>query len=246
MTTKTADKNKPKETPERPAPPPPLFSVLFQLEDIGVDGRKAMFEILKQAFKGHKIDFTPPVFAHYCLHSVPAVFLPPLAEALGAGKVPAEKLAEEVNSGIAERLAANGLRLNPALGKILDEAREHNISAGAVTALPEATAQAVAAKLDLEAKGVRLFPYRDIAGHFPGADTWLKAARALPQRPRHCLVVGGSMAACKSALSADMHCIAVPDEFTAFQDFGGVDMLLDRLDDVSPKQLLQSMFDLPK
>lgn len=246
MSTK-AENSKPKETPEQMAPPPPPpFSILFQLEDIGVDGRKAAFDVLKKVLKDQKIELTPPMFSHYCLHSIPAVYLPQMAEALGAGRTPVEKLVEDVNSAISEHLAGNGIRLNAALGKILDAARGYNISAGAITALPESAAQAVAARLGLDALGIPLLPSGSVTGHFPGADTWLKAARAMSQRPHHCAVIAGNMAACKSALSADMHCVAVPDEFTAFQDFGGVDMILEKLDAVSPRELLQTLFNVSK
>lgn len=247
MATKT-DKNKPTEAPEQAAPPAPVppFSILFQLEDIGVEGRKAAFEVLKKALKEQKVELTLPIFSHYCLHSVPSVYLPPMAEALGAAKVPVEKLVEQVNGAIADQITGNGARLNPALHKILDAAREHDITAGAITALPEETAQTLASRLGFEEMGIRLIPSRDVTGHFPGADTWLKAAKAMAQRARHCAVVASTMAACKAALSADMRCVAVPDEFTAFQDFGGVDIVLEKLDEMSPREILQALFNVSK
>jgi hypothetical protein len=169
MSTKP-DKNKPKEALEQPVPlpPPPSFSIFFQLEDIGVDGRKATFDVLKKALKDQKIELTVPMFSHYCLHSVPSVYLPTMVEALGAGKASVEKLVDEVNGKIADQLTGNGVRFNPALGKIIEAGREHNISAGAITALPESTAQSVAAKLGFDAMGIRLIPSRDVTGHFPG------------------------------------------------------------------------------
>jgi hypothetical protein len=46
--------------------------------------------------------------------------------------------------------------------------------------------------------------------------------------------------ACKTALSAGMRCVVVPNNFTEFEDFGGSDYVLDSLDG----GVLEEVFDL--
>jgi beta-phosphoglucomutase-like phosphatase (HAD superfamily) len=77
---------------------------------------------------------------------------------------------------------------------------------------------------------------------FPSADIWLKTAKAMNIKSRRCLAVGGNMAACKSAMSADLRCLAVPDDFTSFQDYSGADLVLENPDEMSAKDILDTVF----
>lgn len=243
MPTKT-EKTNPKGTPEEQAAPAPTLGVLFQLEDIAVNGRKMAFDALKDLLHDHKMELTATLFSRYCLHSGPQSYLPELLEALGARKVSVDKLAGEMNEKVAAQLSS-GTRMNAGLEKILQGARERNMAAAAITTLPEATAQSAMAKAGLEALGVRLFAYPDAEKTVPGATAWLKTAKALALKPHHCAVLAGNMAVCKAALSADMRCVAIPDEFTSFQDYGGAFLLLEALNEMGPRELLDVMFPAP-
>ena len=50
------------------------------------------------------------------------------------------------------------------------------------------------------------------------------------------------MAACKSAMSADLRCVAVPDDFTSFQDYSGADLILGSLDEMSAREIVNTVF----
>jgi beta-phosphoglucomutase-like phosphatase (HAD superfamily) len=244
MPTKT-EKSRPKEAFEEPAAPTPMFGVLFQLEDVAVDGRKAAFEVLKGLLQDHKIVFTTSLFSRYCLHATPQHYLLDLLEVLGGRKTSAEKFVDEAGKRIAAQLSSAGVKMNAGLEKVLQEARERNMLAAAVTALPEATAQAIMAETGLEKAGVRLFAYPEAEKAFPGATTWLKTVKALALKPHNCAVLAGSMAACKAALSADMRCAAIPDEFTGFQDYSGASLVLESLDELGARELLDALFPAP-
>jgi beta-phosphoglucomutase-like phosphatase (HAD superfamily) len=240
-----ADKNKPKEADEsqpQPHVPAPIYAVLFQLEDVAVNGRKITFDVLKKALGEQKIDLSIPVFSRYCLNSTPQSFLPGMVEPLGIRKVSVEKLVDHVNSGIAEQASASNAKLSPGLGKILQLARERNFVIGVISTWAEEIGQALLAKLGLNDLGARLFSFKDVNKVFPSADIWLKTAKAISIKPRRCLVVGGNMAACKSAMSADLRCVAVPDEFTSFQDYSGADLILESLDEMSAKEIVNTVF----
>ena len=240
-----ADKNKPKEAEEtqpQPHAPAPVYAVLFQLEDVAVNGRKIAYDILKKALGEQKIDLPLTVFSRYCLNPTPQTYIPAMMEPLGIRKVSADKLVDHVTSAIAEQASASSIKLNPGLGKILQLARERNFVIGVISTWTEELGQALLAKLGLNDLGARLFSFKDVNKIFPSADIWLKTAKAISIKPRRCLVVGGNMAACKSAMSADLRCVAVPDEFTSFQDYSGADLILENLDEMTAKEILNTVF----
>ena len=240
-----ADKNKPKEAEEtqpQPSAPAPIYSILFQLEDIAVNGRKIAYDVLKKALSEQKIDFSMPVFSRYCLSSTPQTYIPSLMEPLGIRKVSAEKLVEQVTGAIAEHAAASDPKLGPGLAKSLQLGRGRHFAVGVITTWSEDLGQALLAKLGLNEFGARLFVFKDVNRTFPSADIWLKTAKAMNMKPRRSLVIGGNKMACKSAMSADLRCVAVPDSFTTFQDFSGADLILESLEPSSARETLNTVF----
>jgi beta-phosphoglucomutase-like phosphatase (HAD superfamily) len=239
------DKNNPAEAAapqSQPQAPAPVYAIVFQLEDVAVHGRKIAYDILKKLLGEQKIDFSIPIFSRYCLSSAPQTYLPALMEPLGIRKISAEKLVDHVTSAIAEQASSSSIKLNPGLGKILQLARERNFAVGIISTWTEETGQALLAKLGLNDLGARMFSFKDVNKAFPTADVWLKTAKAISIKPRRCLVVGGSMAVCKSAMSADLRCVAVPDDFTSFQDFSGADLILESLDGMTAKEIINTVF----
>jgi beta-phosphoglucomutase-like phosphatase (HAD superfamily) len=55
----------------------------------------------------------------------------------------------------------------------------------------------------------------------------LKTAKSLRRTPRQCVVLAGSASASRAALSAGMRCVVLADGYTAHQDFGGVDAVIE-------------------
>lgn len=245
MSTKT-EKAKPESEPEVPEAPKPVFGVLFQLEDMAWSGRKAAFDVLKKALAGHKATLTPALFARFCFNTAPSVYVPALVESFPDKKLSADKLTEDVAAGIAAAAASESARLHPALSKMLDAALERDMAIGVISALPEEVAQGLVAKLGLSAIGAQLTVFKNGEKAFPRPDTWLKTAREMSLKAGNCVVLAASMTACKTALSADMRCVAVPDEFTSFQDFGGANFVLENLGEISPKELFDAVFPAEK
>jgi beta-phosphoglucomutase-like phosphatase (HAD superfamily) len=246
MPNKVPEKNKPSAAVEQPpAPPQPAFALLFQLEEIAVEGRRMMYEVLCDLFGESKKKMTVPLFARYCLQTTPQAYVAALIETLGAKKPTAERLVEELSAGLAGKLAAATIKLSPSLLKVLEATKAYPASIGAVTLLPDGVGDALHNRLGLAELGVRLLSFKDDQKPYPGPDIWLKTAKAMSQRPRNCSVLASSTAVCKSALSADMRCVVVPDEFTSFQDYSGANIVLEKLDEISTKELLATLFPLP-
>lgn len=214
------------------------FAVLFELEELAVKGREATFELLKNMLAEHSITFTEPQFSRFCCYSSPKFYVSDLLEVLGAKKISDEKFMEDVTSGMAMFFASKEAVLDAGLDRIIRAAGERKVRVGALTALSEEAGTALMNKLGLTERGVELFTFEEVEPGFPRADTWLKIAKAMSKSPRRCVVFASSATACKAALSAGMRCVAVPDKFTAFQDFGGAQLILDSLEECTAGELL--------
>lgn len=210
------------------------YAVLFELEGIAGSGRQAAYEVLRSLLAEQGFEVDPAHISRFCLHPEPEVYVPVLLEALGAGRQAVGKLVEDVRSGIAMQLVSKSTTLPGATRKLLEAAREAKAPLAALTALPEATAEALMDNLGLKELGVRLFPVENNEedDHFPRADNWLKVAKTLNRSPFDCGVIATTHAACKSALSAGMRCVALPDVFTACEDFSGANGIVESLDAV--------------
>lgn len=222
------------------------FILLFELEYIAVDARKAAFDTLSGLLKEHKVELTPVQFSRYCLHPAPDYYMAELLDVLGAKKLSAEKLAEDVVGGVSMYLSSKEAVLNPGFKNVLDAVmNKGDIAVGALSALGEPQAEALMKKIGLDEEIIDLFAYGCEDHVFPEADTWMKIAKVMSKSPRQCVALASSQTSCKSALSAGTRCIAVPDAFTSFQDFGGVDAVVDSYDEVNIGELLEELFPAP-
>lgn len=71
----------------------------------------------------------------------------------------------------------------------------------------------------------------------PYPDIYLHTAENLGVEPIECVVIEDSINGVKSAKSAGMICIAVPDKRLSQKEFQIADLIVDSLDEVSPKMI---------
>ncbi|MFT5124644.1 MAG: beta-phosphoglucomutase-like phosphatase (HAD superfamily) [Kiritimatiellia bacterium] len=217
----------------------PSFAILFELDNLIGNARYAAFEVLSGILKEKNITFTGPEFARYCLFSKPQYYIEAVQEAVGAKKLSTAKLIEDVESGIGLHLSSAKLDLPEGLKKIMEKGKARGIEFAAVSCLPPKILNALTSKLDLQSLGIKLFTFKEVERHFPRADAWLRVAKEMEIDPRSCLVLGTSQYACKSALTAGMRTVAVPDQLTGFQDYGGSLMVVDNLDEIDLEELFE-------
>jgi beta-phosphoglucomutase-like phosphatase (HAD superfamily) len=216
-------------------------AILFEMEGLAAGGRRATFDAISKAFAEQDVKFSPALFARLCLHPAPRFYIADLPAKIGAKKVNADKLLEQVEAALTAYFSSSKSALHPGLARLLDVGKEQALEGGAISALSEDVANALHGHLGLAGRGVRLFTHADIESNFPRADVWMKVARQLGKSARACIVVTDHMAACKSALAASMKCVVVPNEFTAHQDFCGADLILDSWDEMSAKEILAAL-----
>lgn len=206
------------------------FALLFQLEDLSGSLRRAAFDTLKE--RAGKSSYGVGDFIRSGLAEAPLAGLP--------GAVDAE--AGAVRERILARLRAAPAELPQALRKLFKAARERLVTAQALTLLPEAEAESLAGKLGLAELGVSWAGIKDGEGDVLKTEAWIKAARGVGRSVRKCGALVASLGASRGALAAGLRCVALPDEYTAFRDFGGAVMVFEDLEEFRPAEVLDTLF----
>lgn len=204
-------------------------ALLFELEHVAMGGRELTFEAMRSALKSARVDLTEPLFARYCLDLLPAQGAAAVFKALGKGPVPAE-VQERLKASLEAAFSDRALRLDSRCAAMVDAASKLSIKLGAVSLLSAPLAESLARTLDLESKGVVVVSAVREHGRLFGGDHWMLTARRVGVPAGRCLAVCTQAASCRAAMMARMHCVAIVDRFTSFQDYGGADHVADVLD----------------
>jgi beta-phosphoglucomutase-like phosphatase (HAD superfamily) len=211
--------------------------LFFELEYVAINGRQIMFDVLKQVMKGKDIDVTPALFARYGLTPRPGKAIQSMIEASGRNLTTGDQLTEQAESLLAKAFADKAV-LNKDLPALIKAAQAQNIQVVALSAWPEASAKELMKKTELDALGVDLVAMDSVDPIFPRADHWLRILKQRGQENIPLIAIVASRAACKGALTAGATAIALPDAYTAYEDFTGAKVVLDTLGSISAKELL--------
>lgn len=211
--------------------------LFFELEYVAVNGRQFVFDTLKQVMKGKDIDVTPALFARCGLTPRPGKAIQAMIESSGRNLTTADQLTEQAESLLVKAFSEKAV-LNKDLPAIIKTAQGMNIQVVALSAWPEAVAKELMKKTGLDAMGVDLVAMDSMDPIFPRADHWLRILKQRGQDETPVIAIVASRAACKGALTAGATCIALPDAYTAFEDFTGAKIVLDTLGDLPAKELL--------
>jgi len=215
--------------------------MLFELETVALAGRKRLYDLLKKNLQAAGVSLTPSLFARHGLKSTPEQSVASLAENAGSGKGDVEKIGEDVRSAYARDLLQKA-EVNAAALKLFETAAKKGFHLGALSILAEDEATAVIQKLGLKAE-VKLLAQKPAETAFPNADTWIRLLKVVSGSSQPAVAVVSTQTACKSALAAGMRVIALPDEFTAHQDFGGADFIVDDPKDLVASEILPILLD---
>jgi beta-phosphoglucomutase-like phosphatase (HAD superfamily) len=224
------------ETRKKTAPPPVFTGLVFELEKLAMPGQRLLFEACQKVLKDKQVALTPVLWSRFGLATPLAQGLNHLLATLDKKSLVADKLAHTIQDIFFREIARPAVKLNAALDALLMEAAKHNIKIGALSFLPDEQAQALLVHLGLQER-VRLCVMQKDAVIVPTPDCWLKTCKAIGVPACRCVAVVESAVACNATLEAGLRCVVVPDEFTAYQDFGGADLVVENLKDLHAKDL---------
>lgn len=216
------------------------YAVIVELEGALTGGRRMLFDSLKKLLKKEKLNLDEVTFIRHAIGPAPLDVIPELVAALEGEGVSIDKLQaallETLTSGDAE------MTPTPALRKLIDACKKQGVPVTAVSCLPVEAAEAVLKKSGLEELGVKLHAFKGAAS-CPCKKDWIEVCHSLSRMPHRCLTIISTGAACHAALSVDLRVLAVADEFTVAQDFGGAEVVYESPADLDIADLLARMPD---
>lgn len=212
-------------------------ALIFELEYIAAKKRHVEFTAIQSAVKTKGVELTPVLFSRSGMPPLSRAAVTAVLKQAGKKADAIEKAVTAVDKEVAA-YCENDAELDAGLAKLIKAAQSQDIPVLAFTALPEPVAVKLMDKLGLAEMGVELIIPDEVKDSFPRADSWLKMLKKCDKEDATLVAIVSSQTACKGGLTAGAACIAVPDEYTAFQDFSGAKLVLDSLSDVKPKEIL--------
>jgi len=212
-------------------------ALLIELDYVGVSLRPVEFEAIKRGIEPKGIELTIAAFSRSPLSPDHRTAITDILKASGNKADAIEKAVGELNKSVSS-YCANEVQQNTALIKLVKSAQDRGVTVFGYSALPASDASILLTKLGLDDLGVELIMPEEQRETFPRADDWLKMFKIAGVEDKTIVAVVSSQLACKGALTAGASVIAVPDQYTAFQDFSGAAFVLDDLGDVQPDVLL--------
>ena len=204
--------------------------VLFDLDTVAVPGRKILYDLLNNLLQERDAALTPALFARYCLRASPRVFAPRLLQAIGKPRLSSERLLTELQEQYQMALGDGAVVLDRGLADVLTHAQAEGMQIGALTAFSPEVCASLMERLGLRERGVLSFPYDAAEPASPSPGAWISLVRLLRVAPSRSVAIVSDQGAGRAALLAGLKCVVRPDAYTGFQDFGGSDLIVDRLD----------------
>jgi len=220
---------------------PTTSAFLFEFDHLVAKVREATYEALQRIFDDQ--DLTPLHLSRFGLTQTPAKLIETLQSELGVKKGTPKKLGDEIINAVQSYVESAEVWISDELRNVIVQAREREMPVYALTALPPAARDALGDRLDLSGLGIEYIAFGTGLEPYPRADAWLKASKDNDIIGPSSMAITTSMAAVKSALTAGVHCVVVPDRFTEFQDFGGAQAVVDSPADIHLNELLLKPFE---
>lgn len=211
--------------------------LFFELETVATTGRKVMFEAVKKVMKSKDIDVTPALFSRCGITARPGAAIHAMIDNSGRNLSTGDQLAASAETAM-KKFFADSAELNADLPALIKAAQAAGMEVVAISTWPAAVAEALMTKLGLDELGVGLEALDSTEAACPRADHWLRLLKQREQDTIPLIAVVSSHFACRGALTAGATCIAVPDAYTAFEEFAGAKVVLDSLGDSSAKELI--------
>jgi len=199
-------------------------ALLFEIESALVNGHEVKCETVTGVLKGKNIPLSPVAFSRHCLSARPAKYVAPLLERSEKSRVSSDKLVGDIEDALKSAWKGKSVKPVAAAVAILKGVQERSVPVGFVTSLGNDAAVGILAAIGLDGAGPVVS--RQAGDGCSATELWLRGARELGLHPRQILAVSGEVVSFRAALTAHMRCLAMPSRFSAFQDFGGADLVL--------------------
>ncbi len=218
---------------------PSKKAVLFELDNISIDGQDVVYGVLDRIMGSKGITFSHAMYVRYCLDVAAKKYIPAILAACDKKRVSEDKLIAEIEQAVKKAILEKDHKVRPFFRKLLDFVQAENMEMGAVSGLDMATSLQLAEKVGISLDENKIVSYYGRGLGAPGAEVWLKLAKTLAIPGGRCIAVTSGGLSCKGVMATGMSCVVVPNRFSDFQDFSGVDYVVREPDDVVIKDMLK-------
>ncbi len=223
-----------KLAPVEPAKRP--VAVIFEFETVVLNYRAILFQALSKQLKEKGAKLSIGLFIKHCLYRAPQQFIEPLLAALGKRLSPDKFKTELMELLLAEFKHA---ALPPEFKKLTLALTDQAVSVGCIHHLPKEIFDALATRIGLAQLPITVFHCQPEGVGFVSVENWLKTLKQMAITPSRSMAIASSSHSTRAALTVGMKCMAIPDIYTGFDDFSGVDFIIPRLQDVSAVKISQ-------
>lgn len=221
--------------------PQSRYAILLEIENTALKGRQLLQGVLKKVLGEKGVELDLATFSRYCLDVPIGDFLPHILKAVSKTRLSEEKLLAEITESLKTVLCSSNVKIEPGFKELMKAAGERNVLVGGLSTLDQEATLKVFNNAGVPEMTAHVLQDYQAEMTCQSRNPWLKLARKMSLSTSQCLAVTTSATSTKAAISAKMKCIAIPDKFTAFQDFGGADLVLDALDSAAMKTIFDML-----
>lgn len=214
-------------------------ALITELELCATGMRDVLYQIFKKQLKAYDINCTRELFIRStgeCDFLKMVMFLLKSNKSLSQSKL--NKAVISLSTSMQEAFVEQVNGLDAGMKKLLDEISRLNIRIAFISQfLSEELTRKFASKLHLPSNvSYASFPYGNDT--YLKINRWLKMTKDIKVPSHHCFALVSCAKSCRSALSAGIPCSAVLDEYTAWHDLTGADIILQSLSNTDINDLL--------
>ena len=218
-------------------------AIIFELEGLAADGHAALFDAVSGALDACGKELTTPLFSRFCISEPVSMFVPKLCGFLGISSKDQDKIEKQIKAAYENFWGAKDFAFRNGFQEFIQSAHESGLELIAVTSLPKKLAVASLKGLDSESGVIDIHSFSGRDSVVAGADTWMQVATDRGLNPRVCIGIASTGRACKAILAADLHCVVVPNEYTAYEDFSGARFQYDEIGSVNVGELVSEFYE---
>ena len=187
-------------------------AVLFELENLLVGAREHSYKAMESALKKKSISLSAQLYSKCCLTRGLAGSLALVSKSSG-GDDSVPDIADDIKEAIDKSITSKSTSVNEDFAKLLKGLSKADVRLGALSHLSSETADGILALAGLDGLEITLNAETGSGARLFTKDAWSALAREVGVCRPHCAVIGTSAAACRTALSANMRSIVIPDRF---------------------------------
>lgn len=217
------------ETPQAKDYQAPATGIVLELEYMLFPGRQLTFKSFNAVLKDNQVALEQAAYARYCHRRSIEKNLQEAMAAIDKRNLATDAMAAKIKKQFETLLHQSSCQPLEGILSLLKKAEEKNMRIGLLSFLPEESARQLLARVPLS-QSVCLHVVRKDAEDFPTSDSWLSMLKVMKVMPRCAAALVESATACKSALAVGMCCVAVPNQFTAWQSFTGADIVCESVE----------------